>query len=246
MKCKTCGNELDIRVTNNEKIAICHSCKTKRKLKKKTAPSSQSAYSNIPDEAVRQKAERNVRENYAQMLNAGTNEADEETSIVPKIIIALLIFALIAGALWYFTPQIKATFFSAKASPQETVKTSDSIDVSTKQFSIAYDRHELATDIDGQPALLVYYHFTNTQRDISVSALSTVALRITQNGSPASFASMHQETPEMVNLSTPIAYKDSILVCQAFSLSASLEVVAEVSHLFASPHEILGAQSFTL
>lgn len=243
MKCKTCGNELEIRKANNEKLAICHSCKTKRRLKKKaTSPT----YSNIPDKAIRQKAERDVKENYAQMLDAGTSEADQKSSPVLKIIVTLLILALLAGAAWFFTPLIKETFFSENVNPQETIRTADSINVDTKQFSIAYDRHEVSTDVNGQSALLVYYYFTNKQKDISISALSTVELKVTQNNALCSLAIMQTETPEMLNMTVPIAYEDSLLVCQAFSLTDTLEAVAEVSRLLPSSSEILGKETLIL
>ena len=247
MKCKTCGNVLEIRVRDDHKIAICHQCKTKRKLKKKTASSTKSSYSNIPEHDVRRKAEKNVKANYAQMLNAGSEEQTRrrKPSPLPKILILLLCLGLFAGAIWYFAPKIKETFFSESTTSQQSTKTADSLSVKTKQFEIIYDRHEVLTNISADPVLCIYYHFTNKQRDTSVSAVSTVELRVMQNGITRPTTTLNSETPEMINATQPVAYNDSILVCQVFSLSDTSDVTAEISSLLLASREILARETLT-
>lgn len=244
MKCKTCGNVLEIRIRDDHKIALCHQCKTKRKLKKETVSPTKSSYSNIPDQAIRQKAEKNVKANYAQMLSAGTEEHNHKSSM-PKVFIFLICLALLVFAAWYFVPKIKENFFSENVTSQNDAQTADSLNIKTAQFEVIYDRHEIITDVHTDPVLYIYYHFTNKQRATSVSAISTVALHITQNGTARPTTTLKSETPEMINATQPVAYNDSILVCQVFSLSDTSDVIVELSNLLSSPYEVLGRETLT-
>jgi len=251
MKCKTCGNEMEKQLRDGEKFVVCRNCKIKRRLKQKPT------YSNIPDEQVRKKAEKDVKSNYQQMLDAGGRKPSrrrrraKKRSVLPRILITFLILALLAGATWFFFPKIKAKLSTnANTEKENTASTeinaNDSIDIKTKTFSIKYERHEMSTDATGAPAFLIYYHFTNNQAEASISAISAVGLNAVQNNFYCPPATMAGETPEMINFTTPIAPKDTILVCQAFSLAEVSSVTIEVLDLLSTDGKVLGQETFTL
>ena len=283
MKCRTCGNEMEIRQTETGKVAICHQCKVKRKLVKKAEQpkaesTSSQTYSNIPNEDIRRKSEQDVKDNYSQMLSAGTEDTPRSnrpsrTSSgksrpsgkqkkrrrnrkrqIAKLIIILVIIAVLGVAAFFGFKLLKnrlggdSSAKQTKTESQDTPKdtATDSLKVSTDAFAVEYLKHEVSTDRDGNPCLLVYYTFTNKQSEIAASALNTVSLTAEQNSTPCQSALVDEESEEITNGVLDIESGQSATICQVFALSDQSDVTLKVSDLLDSDAEVLGEQTITL
>jgi len=99
MKCPTCNEEL-VRSKKNPEYMLCYNCKKKYKVKHDHYDSKQS-YSNIPEEKVRKKSEKKVREGYRELEAANDVKGRREGgSMVPLVILGVLI-VIVAGLIVY-------------------------------------------------------------------------------------------------------------------------------------------------
>ncbi len=102
MKCPTCGQELTPS-KNDPNYLLCYNCKKKYKVSDKVRRQAEEEeanqapeqkYSNVPPERVRRKTERDAREGYDEMVNAGAEE-DENLSRAPIIILGIAIAVVV-------------------------------------------------------------------------------------------------------------------------------------------------------
>lgn len=272
MKCRTCRNEMEIRQTDTGKVAICHHCKVKRRLVKKSEnrpaknPTAQT-YSNIPERAVREKAERDVRTNYDNMITAGSGRTakkrgsdaskqlhssqmhkkkKKDNRLLTVIITVILLVFLVVGGYFGFR-FVKSNFFNSNkktTTGDGTVK--NDINISTDSFSVEYIKHEASKDVNGKPCLLVYYNFTNKQKDITASALTTVRLAAYQNTAECSTAILPESNEEVANGLIAVKNGDSLAICQAYVMTDTSDITLKVSDLLSTDQKHLGEQVITL
>lgn len=108
MKCPTCGEEL-VTSKKNPNYLLCFTCKKKYKIR----PKEEQRYSNIPEEHVRKRGEKRVKNHYSKMVEAEEGSAkrmksknrrdmddiekyDDGGSIVPLVILGVLIVIVAA------------------------------------------------------------------------------------------------------------------------------------------------------
>lgn len=254
MKCRTCGNEMELTQTDSGKIAICHTCKIKRKLVKKEQPRKKPAavsqsYSNIPKEAIRSKSEREVKHNYQQMLDAGNSpdksKRKKKKSPVLRLMLILLILVIL-GAAAFFGYRYYRNHIAGSGQTPAAQTAADGINVSTSDFSVEYWKHELSNDQSGNPCLLFYYIYTNNRKDVTANALSDVKLTAFQNNNECSEVTLASQPEEVANMTVNTEYNESITVCQVFSLSDTSDVTISVADVLASDSSTLGTQVFSL
>ena len=270
MKCRACGNEMEIRQTETGKVAICHTCKVKRRLRKKeNEDSAPQVYSNIPEEEIRAKSEREIRQNYQQMLDAGENDnigrksrksdykprkqrRRKKKNTALKVILVLLLLAVLGVGAYFGYRYYRNNFAGTGQNNQTTgeeqnpATSNNSINVSTSDFSVEYLSHETSTDQSGNPCLLFYYIYTNNRKDISSNALSDVNLTAAQSGGECTESTLASPPEEVSNMTVDVEYNESITVCQVFSLSDTSEVTISVADLLAADGTVLGRQTFPL
>jgi len=253
---------MQIRQTEMGRVAICRTCRIKRKLIKKNQIPIPQSYSNIPEEEIRTRSEREVKQNYQQMLDAGETierkqrpgkqKRRKKKRTALKIILVLALLAVLgAGSYFgyrYYRDHIAGSGQNTQASGEDTDQPAEnnSINVSTADFSVEYLKHVTGIDQSGNPCLLFYYIYTNNRKDITANALSDVLLTAEQNGSPCNEAVLAPLPEEAANMTVDIAYNKSINVCQVFTLSDSSDVTISVSDLLSTDDSLLGKQIFQL
>ena len=244
---------MEIAQTDSGKIAICHTCKTKRKLvkkgqtRKKPAAASQT-YSNIPEQDIRAKSEREVKQNYQQMLDAGNHSRKSKRKKKNSVLryLLLLILLIILGGAAFFGYRYYQNHIAGSGQTSDDQTTAGSINVSTSDFSVEYLKHEVSTDQSGKSCLLLYYIYTNNRKDITGNALSDVSMTAAQNESECSETTLYSPPEEVANMTANMEYNESITVCQVFSLTSNSDVTISVADLLASDNSVLGKQVFTL
>lgn len=245
MKCRTCGNEMEIRQTETGKVAICHTCKVKRRLKKKTTSTPQT-YSNIPEKEIRKKSEKEVKKNYQEMLSAGSETDTKKKNPIGKIFLIILILSILGVGCFFGYRYYQETLANKSEKSGTATQPADNINVSTSSFVIEYVSHELSTDNEGAPCLLLYYTFTNKNSDISSNALSEVMLSVSQGNSPCPETTASTPIDETQNIALDIQPKESITICQIFRLTDTSDVTISASALLNEDGTILGSQTFSL
>lgn len=277
MKCRTCGNEMEIRQTESGKVAICHNCKIKRRLVKKSEvkkkePDSGQAYSNIPEEEVRSKSEREVKQNYQQMLEAGDDapaprkrkaaksqpparKKKKKKNIIGRVILIVLLIAIL-GVGGYFGYRYYKDHIAKPKNQTEQDKNannetgqpaqSDSIDVTNDDFAVKFVKTETAIDENGYTCLLVYYDYTNNRKDMNSSALADVHLTATQNDTPCSDAVLKDTLEEINNAAKELAAGETLTVCQAFTLADSSDVKLTISETLDADNASTGTKTVTI
>lgn len=250
MICRTCGNEMEVVQTDSGKIAICHTCKVKRRMikKEKTRKKAIPSYSNIPEEEIRSKSERAVKHNYQQMLDAGNSSGKskrKKKNPVLPILMTLLLLVILGTAVFfgyrYYRSQAAG---SGQTSGAQDI--ADNINVSTADFSIEYFDHEFSTDQSGNPCLLFYYIYTNNRKDVTGNALADVKLSAFQNDNECSEITLDAPPDEVANMTVNAEYNESVTVCQVFSLADTSDVTIYAADVLASDNAVLGTQVFSL
>jgi len=236
------------------KKARSQKARPKKADSQKSASPRKQTYSNIPDKNVRRKSEKEVRQNYQQMLNAD-DDADrprrkQKKSGVGRIISILLVIILLAvGAFFgykYYQEYNANHKQSSNDNEQSPPAQTDSIDINTGEFSVDYIRHETNTDADGYPCLLVYYTYTNLRKDSSSSAVADVYLTASQNGSVCADATPAETHEEVTNAAKEVDANESVTVCQVFSLAATSDVTLNIYELLDSSNTVLGEKVISI
>lgn len=105
------------------------------------------------------------------------------------------------------------------------------IDYTCDNFTVQYDRYELAQDYSGNQCLLVYYNYTNTT-DKASQPMVNVALRALQNDQACEAAFPVEDNAAMDNYMADIPAGETVSVCQSFELKDTSDVTLELSEAY--------------
>lgn len=109
-------------------------------------------------------------------------------------------------------------------------KNTDLINFEKDTCSLKYLRYELGEDASGEPALVVYFTFTNKDTANSHTALYEFSVKAVQNRVSCDTATMENASTELNNTSTPVAPGQSQTVAYAFQLlDKTIDVDLEVN-----------------
>lgn len=107
------------------------------------------------------------------------------------------------------------------AEPEEaeeiTTGAVDKISLDNSEGSLVYTKHEVATDYDGNPALLVYFDYTNAKKETSYAQL-TFYPQAFQNGVECEMAFMMDDNESISNAAKEIQTGTTLNVAFAYTL----------------------------
>ena len=132
--------------------------------------------------------------------------------------------------------EIDRTINGETVSTEEGPKTyvpenGQSLDLSTDQFSIRYNKHVLAKDFAGNPCLLLYYDYTNNSSEVS-SAMVDVQISAYQHGQKCPAAIPESLDTAIDQYIKEVKPGETVLVCQAFELSDDTDVTVQAEEAF--------------
>lgn len=118
-----------------------------------------------------------------------------------------------------------------QVSMEKSISESDVIDLQTDRFSIHYTQYRISKDIAGKPCILVYYEYTNKDKNNSMPMID-ISLQAFQNQTALEVA-IPETTEEALDMYTSeIEPKKTVIVCQAFSLADQSDVTLKASEAF--------------
>ena len=121
---------------------------------------------------------------------------------------------------------------SAEEGPMAYVpENGQSLDLTTDQFSIRYNKHVLARDFAGEPCLLLYYDYTNNSTDVS-SAMVDVQISAYQHGKKCAAAIPESLDSALDQYIKEVKPGETVLVCQAFELADDTDVTVQAEEAF--------------
>lgn len=100
----------------------------------------------------------------------------------------------------------------------------------TDDFSVEYLRHEVSEDYEGNPALVVYYTYTNNSDEAS-SAMVDAYIKAFQNGVERESAILMDSSDEALNYTKDVQPGYSLECRNAFVLEDMSDVTLEVTEL---------------
>lgn len=154
----------------------------------------------------------------------------------PIIILAVEIVVFIALLVAFFILKGKIedgdlgsdTKSSTEASAESG--SSGGVNVENENFSLTCTKVQLATDVDGNPAALIYFTYTN-KSSTPLSMSEVFPPRVTQNGMDCSTdIILAQDPPELANKDTQISDGQSLECCYAFSLQDLTSTLTLTTH----------------
>ena len=107
----------------------------------------------------------------------------------------------------------------------------DTIDMETEKFSIHYTQYRIGKDFAGNPCLFFYYDYTNKGTAPS-SAMVDVNIQAYQKGKLCEAAIPESNDSAADNYMAEIKPKETINVCQVFSLTDNSDVTLNASEAF--------------
>lgn len=145
----------------------------------------------------------------------GTSRSKKQL-IIYGVIIAVEILIEIALVLFII---FGGTSGKSSKSNSATSQQSNTVDVENDNFSLRCSKVSITQDVDGNPAMLVYFTFTNkTPNPLSMSNVFEPSA--SQNMAPLSKdVTLVEETTEMFNKDTQVSNGESIECAYAFTLS---------------------------
>ena len=130
-------------------------------------------------------------------------------------IILLVVFFILKGKI---ADGDVSSSSSATESTEEAGGSSGGVNVESSSFSLQCTKVQLANDVDGNPAALIYFTFTNkTENPLSMNEVFPPSVK--QNGVDCSTNAVLAEQPaEVANASTQIADGGSLECCYVIGL----------------------------
>ena len=124
-----------------------------------------------------------------------------------------------------------------EAVPEEAPTDDGIIDFSTDEFNAKYVKHEVSTDYEDKPALIIYYEYTNLGDDTS-NFMFNVSEKLFQNGIQLETAILMDSPDEYCNSMLDIQKGATIAVASAYSLRDNDNpVTLEISELISFSDE---------
>lgn len=146
----------------------------------------------------------------------------KKTPIANIILLIVEIIIFIALIVTFFV--LKGKSSDGSSSKKKTESTSESggssngVNVDSNNFTLQCTKVQLANDIDGNPAALIYFTFTN-KTDTPVSMSEVYPPSVTQNGVDCpTDAVLSEEPAEVANHDAQISNGQSIECCYAVKL----------------------------
>jgi len=130
-------------------------------------------------------------------------------------IVLLVVFFVLKGKI--VDGDVKGSDTATEASAEEG-GSSGGVNVESANFSLTCTKVQLANDVDGNPAALIYFTFVN-KTDTPLSMNEVFPPSVTQNGANcATNATLAEQPAEIANASTQISGGQSLECCYAISL----------------------------
>ncbi len=135
--------------------------------------------------------------------------------------IEILVFGVILYGLIHFGLKLKSGDFQTdktEASVEEAGSSDQTVNVNNDNFSLTCTKVQLTTDIDGNPAALIYFRFVN-KTDTPLSLGEVFPPKVVQDGVDCeTFASLENPPDELYNKDVPIQDGASIEACYSVKL----------------------------
>lgn len=130
-------------------------------------------------------------------------------------IVLLVVFFILKGKI--VDGDVKGSD-TATESTEEAGESSGGVNVESPNFSLTCTKVQLANDVDGNPAALIYFTFVN-KTDTPLSMNEVFPPSVTQNGANCATNAILAEQPaEVTNATTQISGGQSLECCYAISL----------------------------
>lgn len=135
---------------------------------------------------------------------------------VVLFIVLLVVFFILKGKI--VDGDVKGNDTATEASAEAGGESSGGVNVESPNFSLTCTKVQLANDVDGNPAALIYFTFVNkTETPLSMNEVFPPS--VTQNGANCATNAVLAEQPaEIMNASTQISGGQSLECCYAISL----------------------------
>ncbi len=91
------------------------------------------------------------------------------------------------------------------------------------KFTLKYARHEVGTDVNGNPCLYVYYDFTNSSSEAETIP-SVSYTKLIQNGTECGKASVPELNDEMNNYKSEVEPGTTVTACEVYALTDTSDV----------------------
>jgi len=162
-----------------------------------------------------------MRERDRMPQRGGSRKKKNDTKSLIILIVEIVVFiALLVTFILLLKNKNSAGSDSAAATEAsaESGESSGGVNVDGPNFTLTCTKVQLATDIDGNPAALIYFTFVN-KTDTPLSMNEVYPPSVKQNGIDCSTNAILAEQPaEVANAATQISGGGSIECCYAISL----------------------------
>lgn len=180
-----------------------------------------------------QKKKQVTRASQARGGASHRSRKNKRQMLIYGIIIFVEIIALVVIWINYISYAKKAkggSSKSSKASSSEEGASSGNINVDNDDFALTCTKISISTDVNGNPAALVYFTFVNkTENPLSMSQVYAPSFK--QNGMDLStFASLVEEPQEIYNKDSQVSNGQSIECAYAVSLQDTTSEVTITMH----------------